>query len=288
MRFVSLILFAILAGALPAAAEVNTSEPPDVEARSEELLETELPTTQHGYELDISLRPKASDVVKEDYIRMPIRVKYGITNNLEFSVTPQTYFANFFKGYFGLYMTDVALGTKYNYGETYPRSGIDMALSFKHIIPVRYDIRISDGYYHYIPAVLLSKRFGELYFMGLGLGVDLVQGEGPPDSIQPNDTMFTSVSFSRHKDNTTYALETLFVTDEVYGGVTESLLITPQASLDVKNWLFDVPGIWTVSTGLRIGLLDAPKDFELLVRLNLHIRFDYKFDVMQMKLIKNT
>jgi hypothetical protein len=288
MRLFPLILIALLLGPGPLNAEEQKGDKPTVEARSEEFIETDLPTTQHEYELDLSIRPKAGDIIKEDYIRMPIRVKYGITNNLEFSALPLTYFDNFFKGQYGLYMTDIALGGKYNYGETYPESGIDMALSFKYVIPVRYDTRISDGYYHYLPAVLFSTRFRDAYNIGAGIGVNIVQGEGPAGSARPNDTLSTGASLSYKPGESTYTLETVYITDEPYSGETEHLFITPGFSLDIKDWLNQVPGIWTLSSGIRIGLLDAPEDFEFLIRLKVHIRFDYKFDVMRMRLIRRS
>jgi hypothetical protein len=288
MRLISLILLAILTVPGLAVAEATKNEKPDVEARSEEFIETDLPTTQHSYELDFSIRPKAGDIVKEDFIRMPIRVKYGITNNLEFSASPLTYFDNFFKGQYGFYMTDITLGGKYNYGETYPESGVDMALSLKYVIPLRYDTRISDGYYHYLPSILFSTRFGNLYNLGVGIGVNIVQGEGPAGSTRPEDTLSTSASLAYNPGDSTYTFETVYVTDELYGGDTEQLLITPGVSLDIKDWLNQVPGIWTLSSGIRIGLLDAPEDFEFLIRLKVHIRFDYKLDVMRMRLIRRT
>lgn len=288
MRIAILIILAFLAYPMQALSETKKPEKPDIESWSEEFFETILPTTQFMKELDISIKPKAGDIVKEDFIRVPVWFKYGITNNLEFSASPLTYFDNFIKDEYGLYMTDITLGSKYNFGETHPLRGFDMALSFDYVIPVRFDTRISDGYYHYIPALLLSTKFREYYEAGFGLGVNIVQGEGPPGSVRPNDTLSASASLGYRPGETTYTIETLYVTDEPYGGMTEQLFITSGASMDIKDWLYNVPGIWTLSTGIRVGLLDAPDDFEFLMRLKVHIRFDYKLDVKRMRLIKQT
>jgi len=282
MRFLPLIFIAMFAFPAALHAEGSAEESPPIDIRQEELLEMVLPTTQHIHELDISIRPNSGDVVKQDFIRMPIRLKYGITENWEVSVTPLTYFSNFFRGRLGLFMTDVTIGTKYNFGEAYPGSGVGMAFSFSHVIPVRDDIRISDGYYHYMPGVLFSTKIKGAYILGLGIGLNLVQGKAPPGSIEPNDTMNTGVSLAFINNGVTYTLESLYVTDEIFGGQTEEAYLTPGISLDVTGWLKEIPGVWTFSSGLRIGFLDAPQDFEVIMRLKLHLRFDYKIDVRKL------
>lgn len=267
------------------AAQSLPEGPPPIEEGREELIETELPRTQHDRELDISLRPNASDAIKEDYIRSPIRIKYGLTDNWDITLSPLTYFDNFLKGHFGLYMTDLRLATKYNAGELFGQ-GINTAFSFSALIPVRFDTRISDGYYHYTPAILLSRqlRFSVPVEVGLSIGTSLVSGDGPEGSLRPNDTLSTGLSATFRVRRISYAAEAAYITDEVYGGETESAYITPSIHLDVRDWLKDIPGVWTFGTGVRIGLMDAPEDFEFIIRLKLHLRLGYRFDLREMRL----
>ena len=272
----------------PALAQTTSGDKgPEVAIEREELIESELPKTQYNYELDISLRPKAADILKEDFIRAPIRIKYGITDNWQASIEPLTYFDNFFKGHLGLYMTDVTLSTKYNLG-TPLGGGVNMAFSFRTVLPVRYDTRISDGYYHYIPTLLFSKQLKKIHLQSsMSVGVNIAQGSGPAFSIRPNDTLSTSVGLTYPSDRITYTTEVAYITDRTYGGSMEEAYLTPGLFLDVHDWFRNVPGVWTFGTGVRIGMLDAPEDLELILRLKLHIRFDYKFDIKEMRFKNN-
>jgi len=282
---IGLAILAALASAPAYAVEPPAESYPALDTTQEELIETELPETQHDRELDISLRPNASDALKEDYIRSPIRIKYGLTDNWDISLSPLTYFDNFFKGHFGLYMTDLTLATKYNAGELIGH-GFNTGFFLGVLIPVRFDTRISDGYYHFTPSLLFSRqlKYTPRVWIALSIGSDLVSGDGPEGSLQPNDTFNTGLSAIFRANSITYSAEAIYITDEVYGGSTESAYITPSFHLDVKDWIKMVPGVWTFGAGVRIGLMDAPEDFEFIVRLKLHLKLDYKFDLREMRL----
>lgn len=277
-----------LAGESTAKSEGDTDALPDLPpCGPENLFETDLPKTQFNYEMDISLRPNASDALKKDYIRSPVKLKYGLTDNWEVALEPMTYFDNFLRGEYGLFMSDAALATKYHLGII---KGIDTAVAMKAVFPVRYDPRISDGYYHYMPTLLVGKKL-KLFrpvHTGLSIGTNFVKGPGPPGTITPRDTLNISMGGSYTIEKVSYSLETVYVTDHIDGGTMESLHITPGIKVDVNDWFRDnsIPGRWSFGMGVRLGLMDAPSEVEFLVRLKLHLRFDYKVDFKEMKLKK--
>lgn len=288
---VVIAIFLILAcpGMLFAAPQSGGESDSSVAPKVEEMIETELPETQYDHELDFSLRPRASDAIREDYIRSPVRIKYGVTDRWQVSLEPMVYFDNFFRGEYGLYMTDVKFATKYHLGE-FIGHGVDWAFSYAHIMPLRHDVRISDGYEHYMPAILLSrniKRYKSL-LVGLSIGADIVSGDGPEGTVRPDDTLSVSLGVHYRSKKVNYLLETIYITEEPYGGNAEYAYITPSLSLDVHDWMDNVPGIWTFGAGVRLGFLDSEDDAQLILKLKLHLRFDYKFDVKDMKWKKRT
>lgn len=253
----------------------------------EEMIESELPETQFNYELDISITPSAGDVIGEDYIRSPIRIKYGLTDNWEISVEPKTYLHNFFRSEYGLKCTDIVYGTKYRFKRLF-KDYFNTALSYRIVDPVYANPEISDGFHHYRPGIHFSKTLKDFHSIRLSssIGVDLVRDPGMNDLVKPNDSVSVSLGAKLPSEKINYTLETIYITDKVDNGVSEVAYITPGMFLKLKDWYADVPGVWSLGTGVRFGLIDDYGQVEFVIKLKLHLRLNYKIDLREMKFKK--
>jgi hypothetical protein len=259
----------------------------------EELLEIELPEPQQRRDVDISLSPRVADLIKSNYIRSPIKVKYGLTNNIELSATPRTYLHNPFKREtLGMGMADLDLGIKYRFLRIL-KEHFDMAFAFHTIYPVGSNPDLMDGYVHYRPALLASKQlesYENLTVAG-SLGQDIVDGASEPLVPEPNgierkDITTVSTGFKLKSTPFAYTLEFVYTTDKPDSGEMEAFTVTPGWHYSIpKKYVSWFPGSLGISLGVRFGFMDAP-DKEYITTVHADIPLHIKVNLREEKKIK--
>jgi len=266
----------------PGAGESVGSTTVDEEMRNEayirqELIETELAGTQRKYELELTINPRLEDLLDEDYVRFPVRFKYGITSNWESFLLLNTFLDNVSRAGNRNGMSDVTVGTKYRWKRLL-RPHLETATAFSIKVPTGHNEDISGGYMHYLPQIIFTRTLTSLAFTRLNasLGFDIVSG--PPVDLagRPDNSMIVSLGATYPSGTVNYSLEAIYITTEVGGGTDNSVFITPGFLWGVPKGRNPLPGDWRFGLGFRFGLADAEDDFTLITRLKWDFPLKYK------------
>ena len=123
----------------------------------EDVFDVELPATRPKREVEFSIRPRFVDTVKEDYIRVPLRFKYGLTDKWEFAVRLQPYVNNPTQGDRENGVENIRFSTKYALDR--PLFGeVDSAVGIGITLPLEDEKKgITDGYRHYTPFATFAR-----------------------------------------------------------------------------------------------------------------------------------
>lgn len=277
-----LVLLLILLLPVPISAQNHqASEEQPIEDKSkknpgwlEELLDMKLPKTQRMGELEISINPRLDDIVRHDYIRLPLRMKYGMTPNWELSFRLNDFLVNPFRGEDRSGISDVSFGTKYRW-KKYPIPYVDTATDFSVQIPTDNKAYISDRYTHYRPQIIFSKILPQWHEVQLSFAINLDILSSYPKNVENQDgtprydalglvfgVLYTTPSQS-------YSLEAHWVTTEIDGGNQNTVYLLPGFFwLISKKKYLKFPGTFRLGLGFRIGINDTEDDFAFIARLD--------------------
>jgi hypothetical protein len=254
------------------------------EKLDEEILDVQQSATQRKYELELSVNPRVDDVLDDFFIRIPVRVKYGITSNWETSVRFGTFVDNPTKGESRNGLSDITLGTKYRFKETL-RKYVNTAVAFAVLFPTGSNEDINDGYIRYRPAIIFSRVFEGKHRLDFtwSVALDLLgaaQNEADPDL---NDSLAVSMGVINRRSTLSPFFETTFVTDEIDTGTDNSVFLTPGVrwdfSRDIKDRTYGIARSFRF--GLRFGLFDADDDVTLITRLKIDFPLKYRRKVLE-------
>jgi len=253
-----------------------------IEPIRQEFLEIERPVPERRKDVHISLRPRLEELLTSEYVHSPILVKYGLAKNIEVSATPQTYFTNFTRRDFRMEIANLDLGLKYRFLHIL-RQEVSMAFSFHALYPLGNNPDMMDGYIHYKPALIASKKlpyYHKLEIVG-SIGLDIVDGAGSPliEEQERKDRTTYAVALALPRDPYTYTLELVHTTDRPAGGDLEVTTLTPGWHWAIPERHYDwFPGRLGVSVGVRLGIHGAP-DTEVLTAINMYIPFGVRVNV---------
>jgi len=277
-----LVLFLILLLPLPISAKKHqASEEQPIEDKSkkkpgwlEELLDMKLPKTQRMGELEISINPRLDDIVRRDYIRLPLHMKYGITPNWELSFRLNDFLVNPFRGEDRSGISDVSFGTKYQW-KKYPIPYVDTATDFSVQIPTDNKAYISDRYTHYRPQIIFSKIFPQWNEVQLSFAINLdilssySENVEDPNGTSRYDALGLVFGVLYPAPSHSYSLEAHWVTTEIDGGNQNTVYLLPGFFWFIpKKKYLKFPGTMRFGLGLRIGINDTEDDFAFIARLN--------------------
>lgn len=124
------------------------------------MLDVELIGTQQKRGFEISIMPRIDDAFTRDYIRIPIRFKYGISDNFETNMRVTPYFNNDKNKENRNGWQDIRFGGKYRFKEWFT-SYVDTAVGLSIIFPVGGKDDTTDGYDHWKPYAVFSKTFSQ-------------------------------------------------------------------------------------------------------------------------------
>jgi len=276
-----------LAGMLAAslAAQEAPTRVSDDSLHIDGVFNSDLPRTEHKFNLKLVVHPHFGDFTQRDYLRIPIGLIYGVTSRWELSEETDTYFAHglrhqgFFnrEGFYGL-----ALATKYQIGDRlWP--GWDIGVGAGYITPVsRPPPEVTDGLKHldsFITFAHQLERHPNLRVF-FGLGSDLVRKTSLPYEQTKNDLRDNAQNITVGgvwaRGRITYTLETSYSTTRLTGHTARDLYqVRPGFVLELpKKWTFHSKGQWLF--GLSVNGTHGPDGNSFGASGKLRINFDFK------------
>ncbi len=251
----------------------------------EELLSIELPETERRYHIGITMSPKVADIFQEDYIRMPVKFRYGLTNNIELSVMPVTYIHNPRRKTAGMGVANMDVGFKYNFLRIL-KEHVSMAFAFNALYPVGSNPDLMDGYVHYKPKLIVSKTLDDFHFVEVvsSIGWDIIDGSTEPleeEDEDQRDITELSLGFKLPRDPYAWSMEFVYTTEKPDGGDQEGFTATPGWHWYVPRqraqWF---PGDITLSLGVSFGIMDA-EPIEYVTKVNASIPLKVKVNLKE-------
>ena len=276
------------AGAWLLAAEAAQAKPEvaDDDLRIRGIFNSSLPGTEKKHSLRFIFHPHLGDLLNEDYLRIPIGARYGLTQNWEISGDVEAYFShglgdiNFFQDSgFSL----VRFGTKYRL-ERMLFSHWETAMGVDFSSPVGNPPRqINDGLEHLTPFVTFARPLENHPDIRLfwGLGADLVDLSSIRGELRKNELSDDSVSINAglvwKRGVINYTLETSYATTRGIGKVSEdALTIRPGFvwAVPEKYTKSRLGGRWLIGFGLRATFGEDGTD--LGASAKVRVNFDFK------------
>lgn len=256
----------------------------------DESFDTGLPGRQTRGQFSLSLSPKFSDFIHEEFIRFPVEVSYDFSNWFQVFSEVGTYFGNPFDSGHDSGIYNWRLGGKYSWIGV-AGSDFNIAIGGKADMPLSDPPpELTDGYARYEPYVSVSRRLNKhpewLVYLNLAYQVvDDTPFRADPISPQPRDQQFLRPGAIYYPGgHFRYSLELEYRTNVLdfrddYTQVTSIPNPRPENSR-YSNWVLaseDVheliakPAItWFPTRKIREGLI-IPGNWEIGVRLDVPV-----------------
>lgn len=266
-------------------AKPGTPVATDNDLRIRGVFNSVLPGTETKHALRLNFLPRIGDLVHRDYMRVPLNLRYGLSDDIELSGGVNGYFShgagdvNFFRE---AGLSQVHLGTKIHLGEILA-DGWDLSVGADWDRPVGSPPKeVTDAMEHIAPFVSFShpvhgsphlRLFGSVTF-------DEVTQMGFPGRIEKNKLTDDALEFSlgvlRQRGDITYTLETTVATTRVTADVAEeTYAIRPGVVWVVpERYTFWAKGKWLLGASVRATY--GPDGADVGAGLKLRINIDLK------------
>lgn len=278
-------VLAIARGAACAGSTASTGPVTDNDLRIQGVFNTVLPGTEKKHSLRLVLHPHVGDLINEDYLRIPLGLRYGFSNRLQLNGALETYFSHglgavrFFEDS-GL--SEIRLGAKYFLGEgVIP--GWDLSVGLDWGKPVGSPpADLTDGMEHTAPFVSFSRWLdAERRWRFFGSATyDDVTDLGIPRHLEKNEFSDDSVEFTagllRQRGDVTYTLEAGYATTRLTGETSDDVFMIRPGMVWVlpERYTFWAKGKWLLGSSVRVGY--GPDGMEYGVGVKLRISLDFK------------
>ena len=280
----------LLGAGLVAAAAAPAAEPPadvsDSALRIRGIFDANLPGTERKNSLRFIVHPHLGDLSNRDYLRTPLGVRYGLTQNWEATAEVESYFSHGFGDVpafekFGL--SQIHVGTKYRLGEKLWR-GWDTAVGLDYTHPLgNPPPDVTDGLVHIAPFITFAHALEKYPNVRVfwGLGADLVNHTATPGILQKNqlgdDAGSVTLGAVWTRGPLHYTLEATTTTTTGLGGPIDGTVFTlrPGVVWEIpRKYTFHAKGQWLVGFGLR--LTEGPDGFDVGASAKVRVNFDFK------------
>lgn len=225
-------------------------------------------------ELEISIKPKVDDTIRSECIHPPLKVKYGITPNWEFSLRLNTFLNNPLRGETRNGVSDVSIGTRYHW-ERFFKYYIDVITAFSVQIPAGNSEDVYDEYTHYRPELKFIKTVPDWHRVQFSttINMDILSGYSDSIEIQDQDQLDNSLSLTVGAlfpiAPFKYSIETEWITTEVDEGNKNSVYLISGIYYEMLEKKYPwTRGAMNLGLGVRIGLNDTDDTFAFFARLN--------------------
>jgi len=286
-RLLPAVLGIALGAPLPAAEETNAdTDVSDSALRIRGVFDAALPRTERKNSLRLIFHPHFGDLNRRDHLRIPLGLRYGLSDNWEVMGEVEGYVSHGLKGVaFGenLGFSQAHLGTKYRLGDR-GLPGWDTAVGFDYSRPLGAPpLDVTDGLEHMSPFVTFARPWARNPDVRLfwGLGASLVNKTSVAGQLQKNqlgdDTANFSAGFVWHQGLYHYTLEAAWQTTDGIGGEQRGNVFTLRPAV-----VYELPprftpggnGQWLLGLGLHGS--HGPDGFDLGVAAKVRVNFDFK------------
>lgn len=240
-----------------------TNPPPEDKAlhKIEGIFDTDLPKTEKKGRVRFLVHPHLGDFTRRDYVRVPLGVRWGVNDHVEFSATVEPYFQLGSKENSpGNGLGDAEFGAKYAFVK-WLKPALDASTGINVRVPVGHPpLDMTDGFNHYAPYFVVSRKSpkikGFTYFADTTL--DVMEKSSVSGSFRKNDPHSTSIIFGTgfvlDRFPYHYTLETGYQTTTLVGKDNKQFVyIRPGFAWDLPRWLtFDSHGRWLLGGSLKI------------------------------------
>ncbi len=257
----------------------------DDEMKIRGVFNSSLPGTQRKHSLKLTFHPRIGDVFRRDHMRVPLGLRYGLTDDWEVSALIEGYFSHglreaewFDRSGF----SKAGLGTKYRLGQV-GQTAWDSAVGLDFSTPIGTPpMEITDGLRRYAPYVTFSRWFESdpRWRLFWNVGADLVSPTGIPGRREKNDLGADSLSLTAgaifDRGPWHYTLEAELTSTRPFGGPTEDVFaLRPGVLWEVPERLTGrIGGKWVVGFGLRTSF--GPDGTDVGGSAKVRVNFDFK------------
>lgn len=252
------------------AQEAGTAaapSPPDDRAlrKVEGIFDADLPKTERKGSIRFIVHPHVGDFTRRSYVRVPLGIRWGVNDHVEFTATVEPYLQHGLKsGSPGNGIGDVEFGGKYAFIK-WLKPDYDVSAGANFRLPVGSPpIDMTDGYNHYAPYAVVSRKSprtkGLTYFvsstadfMAKSSVAGTFRQDDPHSSNLRLETGFVLDRYPFH-----YTLETGVQTTSLIGKDNKQFVyVKPGFAWDLPRRLtFDSHGRWLF--GFSIKFTEGP------------------------------
>ena len=285
IRSIHLLAFSAILANVCFAQVKDSPRRSDDDLRIEGVFEGHLPGTEKKFAIKAILHPHFGDLHRYSYLRVPIGVRYGISDNIEIKLEGETYFTHgLSNGSFGNEsgISGYRFSAKTNQ-RFLPTDRWDQVYGFEYKSPTgNPPIEITDGLSRLKPYLNFSRR-SELnpnfrYFWGIGL--DIVSETSIPGMPRKNgfdqNSQFVTMGAIWEREKLSYTFETTYMTSRAIGETNQDFIqIRPGIIWEVpRRYTFNSRDNWTIGAALKAA--HGRDGFDFGVALKFRINLDFK------------
>lgn len=227
----------------------------------EGIFNTDLPKTEKKGRVRFLVHPHLGDFTRRDYVRVPLGVRWGVNDHVEFTGIVEPYFQHGLKsGSPGNGIGDLQFGGKYAFNQ-WLKPDYDASVGINIRLPLGSPpLDMTDGFNHYAPYFVVSKKSlntkGLTFFANTTL--DVMEKSSVQGVFRKNDPHSTSIliggGFVLDRYPYHYTLETGYQTTSLVGkGDKQFVFVRPGFAWDLPRWLtFDSHGRWLLGGSIKI------------------------------------
>ncbi|MDB6166738.1 MAG: hypothetical protein JWQ83_1878 [Lacunisphaera sp.] len=225
------------------------------------IFDTELPKTERKGSIRFIVHPHLGDFTSRSYVRVPLGIRWGVNDHVEFTATVEPYFEHGLKsGSPGNGIGDVEFGSKYALKRLLD-SEWDASTGVNVRMPVgRPPVDMTDGYNHYTPYLVVSRKSEKTKDMTwfISGAVDIMTKSHVTGQFRKNDThsssLLLSTGFVLDRYPYHYTLETGVQTTSLIGKDNQQFVfVKPGFAWDLpKRLTFDAHGRWLFGFSVKI------------------------------------
>lgn len=278
---------ALLGGWLRAQspAETNPGGLSDDELRLRGVFDTALPQTERKHALKLIFHPHFGDFSERNELRIPLGLRYGLTQNWEATGEVEGYVSHGFGDHAAFDEAGLSLlhlGTKYHWN-TSPWSGWDTAAGVDYTMTVGHPpMDVTDGLEHFVPFVTFSHRLEDWPEVRVfwGLSADETRRSDIPGQRRKNqlgdDFQKFTGGFVWERGAVGYTLEASIASTRLTGDVSEDLFsIQPGIIWKLPRGLtLNSRDRWVLGVGLRSAY--GPDGFDYGASAKVRVNLDFK------------
>ena len=294
----------LLTGLTASATLAQTQPAPNLPAASQHpttafssirgLFDIDLPELDPPGTIKLIFRPHVSDVVRRDYLRTEVGLRWALNDEFEINSEAATFLTHGFGDPAGYGIGELHFGTKYIFPR-WLRPDCEASVSLNIDLPVgRPPLDFTDGLDHYSPGMVVqhhSARNPRLTTFS-GASVDLIAHSPVSGVIQPNQPRDDSISVTAGAvyeiGQIKWTLAGTYTTTALIGGASDHFFYLQPSLLWYvpKKLTFNSKTQWIVGFGAPVTWGPDGSEFKVTSRLRAEITFRQVMDNIRMRVTR--